>query len=435
MSDREHALRILERVSTQKLPVHEAIARETGIEHHDFVRMLVHGVLRWQGRLDHAIATLADRKIKRIDPIVLLILRLGTLQVWFSEVPSYAAVSETTALAEKVARRAKSFVNAVMRRATERSLDSVDPKGPGAEDIAIRTSHPAWLVSRWMETFGSDRAEAIANANQELSYPDLLVNTRRWTRNDAIEEIRARSLEATESDLLDDMIRLRGSTNPLADLVRDGRLYPMDEGSVAVTRLFPESARRILDLCAAPGGKSLAMTLDGRTVFSSDISIGRLFPLRQSSARFFGAIPRAFAMDALQSVVTGEWDGVLIDAPCSASGTIRRNPEVRWRISEDEIRSMSEIQKRILDGALDLSPRFALYVTCSLEPEENDAVVGEVLGHRNDFQVLDVGTFTPFPLRRWLDSGVLRLTPDSGTDGFTATLLERVRGAVPSQVR
>lgn len=427
MNDRERALRILERVTTRKLAAHEAIAREPGVEHHDFVRTLVFGALRWQARLDHAIEVLAKRNASRIDSRVLLILRLGALQIWFTDVPAYASVSQSTELAGRVTPRAKSFVNAILRRASECSIESLDPAGESSRDVAVRTSHPEWLVSRWARTYGAQRAEAIATANQNLSWPDLLVNERRWSRDEALAEIHARGLRAEPSVLAEGMIRLDSGTLPLADLIRDGRLYPMDEGSVAVTRILPESARTVLDMCAAPGGKSLALTLSGRDVVSCDISITRLAPLTSSFRRFFGTAPRRVVTDALHPSFASRFDAVLIDAPCSATGTIRKSPEVKWRVSEDEIRGMAAVQKRILNSCLQLSRRFVLYVTCSLEPEENDHVVAEIVASRDDFARRDLASFTPLSLRSWLDAGVLRLTPESGADGFTATLLERVR--------
>jgi len=427
VNDRARALRILERIETRKLTAGEAIAREPGVEHPDFVRTLVFGVLRWQARLDHAIARLAGRELTRVDPIVLRILRLGTFQLWFSEVPAYAAVSESTELAGRIARRAKSFVNAVMRRASERAIESLDPSGSSIDAVAVRTSHPAWLLARWARTYGAERAAAIARANQELSYPDLLVNTRRWSRDDAMRELSARGAEAAPSDLVGDVIRLRGATAPHADLIRDGRLYPMDEGSAAVARLLPDSARDVLDLCAAPGGKSLALGLEGRRVVGSDISFARLAMLKASAQRFFGSEPRLVVTDALQPGFRGSFDAVLVDSPCSATGTIRKSPEVRWRVSESEIAGMADRQAAILDRALALSRSYVLYVTCSLEPEENDRVVETVAAARGDVSVRDLEPVTPLALRRWLDHGVLRLTPESGCDGFTATLVERIR--------
>jgi len=427
VTDRDRALRILERVTTRRLPVHEAIAREPGVEHPDFVRMIVHGVLRWQLRLDHAIAALASRRTSRIDARVLLILRLGAFQIWFSDVPAYACVSESTRLASRVAPRAKAFVNAVLRRASETSLESLDPQGTTPAEIAVRTSHPAWLVERWARTFGASRTEAICLADQELSWPDLLVNTRRWNPEDALAEIQARGLEAEESDLVPGVIRLRAGTSSISDLIRDGRLWAMDEGSVAVTRLVPDSSRTVLDFCAAPGGKSLAMTLAGRSVVSCDVSFGRLLPLKSSSRRFFGSSSQIVVTNALQPAIRGLFDLVFVDAPCSATGTIRKNPEVRWRVSENEILEMQQTQKQLLDRCLRHSKRFVLYVTCSLEAEENDHVVDDVLSSNTDFERRDLEPFTPLQLRRWIDSGVLRLTPESGSDGFTATLLERRR--------
>jgi 16S rRNA (cytosine967-C5)-methyltransferase len=425
VTDRERALRILERVAKRKLAAHEAIAREPGIEHPDFVRTLIHGVLRWQLRLDHAIESLAKRRTTRIDRPVLLLLRLGTYQLWFTDVPAYACVSETTELASRVVPRAKSFVNAVMRRASERTIESLDPSGSSVGEVAARWSHPDWLVQRWTDTYGAERTVDICRANQELSWPDLLVNTRRWTRADAIETLRGRGLDADPSTLVENVIRLRSGTSAVADLLRDGRVYAMDEGSVAMTALVPDTVRTVLDLCAAPGGKSLALTLSGREVVSSDISLGRLASLKVSAQRIFGSSPRALVTNALQPAIRSSFDLVLVDAPCSATGTIRKNPEVRWRVTEEEIRSMAETQKAILDRALGLSKRFVLYVTCSLEPEENDRVIDEVLVTKGVAKRVSLDAFTPLALTRWLDGGVLRLTPESGTDGFTATLLAR----------
>lgn len=428
MNDRERALRILERVETKKLAVPDAIAKETGIEHPDFIRTLVLGVIRWQARLDHAIATLAGRPTRKIDPIVLRILRLGSFQIWFTEVPAYACVSESTALAGRLAPRAKSFVNAVLRRASERTVESLDPAGESVSAAAVRTSHPEWLLARWSRAFGLERASAIASADQELSWPDLLVNVNRWSPEEAAAEIRSRGLEVAPSPYVPGVLRLRSGTSPLSDLVRDGKLHPMDEGSVAVASLVPDRARSVLDICAAPGGKSLALALARHDVVSCDVSLARLAPLRGFASRMSGRPPRLCVTDALQPAFRSTWDAVLVDAPCSATGTIRKNPEVRWRVSDEEIAAMSLLQKRILHAALQLSRRYVLYATCSLEPEENDLVVDEVLATNDDFDRCPLDRFTPLSLTRWLDSGVFRLTPDSGADGFTATLLERVRG-------
>lgn len=420
MSDRERAYRILVRLEERPGAAQAAIDREKGIEDREFVRTLVLGVLRWRLRLDHAVGKLASRDAASIDPPVLQLLRLGAYQVWFTGVAPYAAVSESVTLAARVAPRAKGFVNAVLRRATERKLESLDPEGASIAAVSVRTSHPAWLLERWAATFGARRAAAMAEADQELSYPDLLVNVRRWRAEDAAEELEARGIAFERSALDPAMFRLRESTARVADLVRHGRLHAMDEGSAAIASLLPRGCSRVIDLAAAPGGKSLALALAGHRVFSHDISLARMRPLVRASAAMFGRAARVVVGDGVRPPFLPGIEAVLVDAPCSATGTLRKNPEARWRLTPQRIAAMAETQAAMLDAALGLAPRFCLYATCSLEPEENDEVVARVLAKRPEYERIDLSVVAEGELARWIEAGVLRLTPESGADGFTA---------------
>lgn len=425
MNDRERALRILARIDERPMPADVAIDREPGIEDRDFVRTLVLGVLRWRLRIDHAIERLAKRELASIDPPVVALLRLGAYQLWFTGIARYAAVSETVELAGQLVPRAKGFVNAVLRRASENELASLDPGGDSVGAIAIRTSHPQWLVERWARLFGVERTALIAAADQELSYPDVLVNERRWSVADASEELTNRGIEHELSTIHPSVIRLRESTLRVADLVHHGRLHAMDEGSAAIASLVPRSFDRVLDLAAAPGGKSLALALDGHRVVSNDISALRLQPLRRGHTAMFGHPPQIVIGDGVHPPFREAFDAILVDAPCSATGTFRKNPEARWRVAPDRVASLTATQTTMLDAALSLSPRFCLYATCSLEPEENDEVVDRVLASHAGFQRVDLATVAPEALVRWIDGGTLRLTPESGADGFTAIGIAR----------
>jgi len=425
VSDRERAYRILTRLDDRPGAAQVAIDQEAGIEDRDFVRTLVFAVLRWRLRLDNAIGQLARRDVASIDLPVVRLLRLGAAQVWFTNVAGYAAVSETVTLAGSLAPRAKGFVNAVLRRATERSIESLDPKDDSVGAIAVRTSHPEWLVARWATLFGRERTAEIAAADQELSYPDLLVNVKRWSVDDAAEELVSRGI-AFERSLIDpSMLRLRESTARVADLIRKGRVHAMDEGSAAIASLFPRGCGRVLDLAAAPGGKTLALSLAGHRVISHDIAIGRIQPLRRAHTMMFGRAASIAIGDGTNPPFRGGIDAVLVDAPCSATGTLRKNPEARWRLSPERIESMTPTQEAILDAALSLSPGYCLYATCSLEPEENDAVVDRVLEARRNYERIDLAGFTGGPIGDWIESGTLRLTPESGADGFTAIGIAR----------
>ena len=387
MTDRERAFHILRRIENDAAYATPLLQGETG-----FVRTLVLGVLRWQSRLDDAIARLSSRRINKLDANVVLILRLGVFQLMFSDVATYAAVSQSVDLAHRYARRAEGLVNAVLRRASEGNLAAM------ATDLATRTAHPQWLIERWKKTYGEERTAKIAEANQELSYPDVFGGDP--------------PPGAEPSALVPGMFKLRGSSSEAGG-------YALDEGSAVIADLAAATGRDILDLAAAPGGKSIVMAARGARVVSNDISLARLQPLIARSSRIVVSDIRTLPFRR-------QFETVLLDAPCSATGTLRKNPEIKWRLREGDIAQFAALQKTLLASALDRAADTVVYSTCSLEREENDEVVRDVLASRPDFERVDAGFFTNDAVRAWVDGGVLRLTPDAGTDGFTAFVLQRI---------
>jgi 16S rRNA (cytosine967-C5)-methyltransferase len=425
VNEREQALAILESYERKGIVAGDSTVGDAGdLRDANFVRTIVHGVLRWRPRLDYVIERLAKRPVASIDEPVRQILRIGLYQVGWMNVPPHAAVSETVDLAARRAPRAKSFVNAVLRRATERDVAAIVPAGSSTAAAAVRSGHPGWLLERWERAYGVERGRSIATANQELSYPDLLVNTARRSPAEVVEIVARRGGEATVSPLVGGVVRLKGPASRLREEIERGEVYPMDEGSIAVVRCLPSDARSVLDIAAAPGGKSLALVLEGRSVVSHDVSIERLLPLRRASQRLAGRDARIVAGDGRRPPFRASFDAVLLDAPCSATGTIRKNQGVKWRLTEPAIRRYAELQRELLRSALAISARYCVYSTCSLEPEENDAVVGAVAGPAG-FERGDLATVVDPSLRPWVEGGVLRLTPESGAEGFTVTLLVR----------
>jgi len=379
VNERDRAFELFRRITDQSLFASLVLLGDSG-----FVRTSVLGVLRWRSRLDFVIAHFAGRPLGQIDRNALDILRLGAHELLFMESAKYAVVSETVNLAARYARRARGFVNAVMRRIAE---------GPAPEplDVATRTAHPQWLIDRWIRLFGEERAAAIATANQALSYPDVLLLG---------DEVLP---DSERSSLVDGVVKLRAST---ADLDR-ASFYPMDEGSAVVAAIARATSDDVLDLAAAPGSKSLYMASRGARVVSNDVSLVRL--------RGVAALHRVVS-DARKPPFRKKFRTVLLDAPCSATGTIRKNPEIKWRLRESDLPSFARLQKEMLASAMRLASDYVVYSTCSLEPEENDAVVAGQ-------EVVDVTPFVPAGARSWVTDGVLRLTPESGADGFTAFVL------------
>jgi 16S rRNA (cytosine967-C5)-methyltransferase len=381
MNDRQRALHLLQRIERESLYASLVLLHENG-----FVRTLVLGVLRWRSRLDWTIATLAKRSVARLDPPVVEALRLGLYQLLFMDVPAYAAVSETVDLTPK---RARGFANAILR--------SAQRGAPQPVDLATRTAHPQWLIDRWTKTYGAERTAKIAEANQELSYPDVLA-------------FGEPPPEAEPSRLVDGVWKLHGSS---ADLDRE-HFHPMDEGSAVIAAMARACGDDILDLAAAPGGKSIYMGHRGVRVVSNDVSLVRLRMLRG----------RRVVSDGRAAPFRKKFEVVLLDAPCSATGTIRKNPEIKWRLRESDLAAFATLQRELLASAHELSAKWIVYSTCSLESEENDDVVA-------GYDRADATELLPKGARGWVQDGVLRLTPESGADGFTAFAL-RARNGVRS---
>jgi 16S rRNA (cytosine967-C5)-methyltransferase len=385
VNDRERALTLLRRIEHESLYASLVLQNDSG-----FVRTLVLGVLRWRSRLDFVISSFAAR---RIEPEILDVLRLGAFQLLFADVAAYAAVGETVELAP---RRARGFVNAILRRIAS-------GKVPEPASVATRTAHPDWLIDRWTTFYGAERAEAIALADQRFSYPDVLTFAGEVPP------------DSVKSSLVEGIWKLHGSS---AALDRS-TWWPMDEGSAVVAAIAANVGTEVLDLAAAPGGKSLYAASRGRRVVSNDISFARLQPLMAIDRR------RVVVSDGRRPAFARQFQTVLLDAPCSATGTIRKNPELKWRLKESDLGGFAQLQGELLTSALDLTRETCVYSTCSLEPEENDAVVSAVLAANQEFQVADLHPYTPSGAVPWIDGRVLRLTPESGADGFTAHVLRR----------
>ncbi len=425
MSERLRALNLLDRIELT-----QSFATPLLVNESDLVRTYVLGVLRWRSQLDFLIAKLSSRAATRIDVRVLQILRLGIFELRFMHSAAYAAVDGTVELAKLRAGRASGFVNAVLRSATRTGdLSVLLPIGDKPAAVAVRWAHPEWIIERWNRQFGAARAEGIAAANQQLSFPDLLINVSRISVEKAHALLTEREVKFSPSNLVPGMVRLEESTEKVAGEIREGLFYPMDEGSGLVAALLASEesgSAEVLDLAAAPGGKSFFLRSRGVRVLSSDLSFGRMMLVKRTARRMFESPARMLIADASATPFRRRFDSVLLDAPCSATGTLRKSPELKWRITPAIIEDMSRLQETLLHQALDLTARQCLYATCSLEDEENGGLVQRVLAARGDFRLTPIEQHAAAPTREWIREGRLQLTPEAGTDGFGAALLTRI---------
>ena len=396
---------------------------------------LVLGVLRWQLQLDRIIEHYANRSIDNLDLAVRLALRLGLYQLRFlSRVPASAAVNESVNLvAHARVRSAQGLVNAVLRRAAlEPDYDPAADTRDVIERIAIETSHPVWLIERWAHTFGLEECRGFASTNNQTPPTAIRVVSARASETDVLSKLRLAGATVTASQVTEGAWRVSGAPSLLRDLARAGEVYLQDEASQLVARVVGAApGERVLDLCAAPGGKTTQMAdlAGGRCfVVASDVSRRRLKTVTETAASHGLSGIRCLTLDASQPLPfrDGLFDRVLVDAPCSGTGTLRRNPEIRYRITAEDIPNLSTRQKQFLFNAASVvKPGGRLiYSTCSVEPEENEEVVETFLGMTDRFRQ------TPVPVNSFLltQSGSARTWPHlQGTDGFFIAAFERTR--------
>lgn len=392
------ALRVLERVQRSSayadVLLHSHLGRSPlSAADRAFVTDLVNGTLRWRGRLDFLLSQLLDRDLEKLEPLVANALRLGAYQIaMHPRVPDSAAVDQTVRCVRAAGgERATGLVNAVLRRlAAEQerialpSLES-DPLGHLTHELSL----PAWLAARWLEDFGPAQAAQLARASNDVPPLTVRVHRGRASVRGLLEELRERHPEAAPCHFAADGLVLGRRGNPALDpAFLDGRFTVQDEGSQLVGALLdPQPGERVLDVCAAPGGKAGAIAermSDRGEVVAVDRHPRRLGLVLRHARRLGLTCLRTAERDAtrpLQELGGRAFHRVLVDAPCSGLGTLRRNPDARWRVGPADPAQLAGIQRSILrNAAAVLQPGGVLvYSTCTLLREENEAVVEAAL--------------------------------------------------------
>jgi 16S rRNA (cytosine967-C5)-methyltransferase len=409
--------------------------KESGLEPRDraLCHELVLGVLRWQLWLDRLAEHFTKRPSADLDVAIRLILRLGLYQLRFlSRVPPSAVVNESVNLVHHARlRSAGALVNAVLRRAArELEVDPAQHISDPLERLAVATSHPVWLIERWTRAFGIEETEAFARANNQQAPIAFRVVTQRASEDEVIAQLRASGAKLEPSTIAKKAWRITDDGPLFAELVAAGHIYVQDEASQMVAQVLNSQAgERVLDLCAAPGSKTTqiadALGATG-VVIASDFHAHRLRTVRDTAKQHNLSNIRCLTLNGLESLPFREnsFDRVLVDAPCSGTGTFRRNPEIRWRISADDIVDLASRQKRLLQNAAPLLKPggILVYSTCSVEPEENESVVQSFLENNIKFLLL------PLPLSNAAGSaGTLRTWPQHhDTDGFYVASFRRI---------
>jgi len=438
-SARRAAFEILRRVDEEgaySSVLLAAIDEEMRAEDRALCHELVLGVLRRQLWLDRAIEYFANRDLKSLDLAVKLALRLGIYQLRFlSRIPASAAVNESVNLVEAARiHSATGLVNAVLRRATrEPDYEPAIGVADADEKTAIETSHPKWLIQRWANAFGFTEAVALAHANNEPAPVAFRLTAKTLSIEDGpeliIKQLEANGALLTLSRIVPNSWRVVGAANKVRELALGGLIYLQDEASQLVAHLLGAQANeRVLDVCAAPGSKTthIAMLAPEATILAGDFYEHRVQTLKALAARQGIADIQLAVYDATRPLpFAGEsFDRVLVDPPCSGTGTLRRNPEIRWRLTFADIEELSRKQTLILaNAAAVVRPGgHLLYSTCSVELEENERVVERFLTDHLDFDTAILDT----PPEMQTETGAVRTWPHrEGTDGFFIKAFER----------
>ncbi len=400
------------------------------------LRELVMGTLRWLRRLDYIISQASSRSFDQIEGALQSPLRIAAYQLFFLDrVPAHAAVHEAVEQAHQLTHRGgASFVNGVLRRIARAPrledwpVEEADP----VRRLAILNSHPDFLVARWLERFGHERALALMEANNQPKPMQLLAFRDRGGRELLAEALIDDGLEVEPATLSPLGLTVRRG-NPLGTAAfRNGDFYIQDEASQAAALMPPpRPGERVLDAAAAPGGKSFSLIASepGVRVTASDVSLQRILVLRSNLRRLRRPLPLLVA-DAGAPAVRGPFDRVILDLPCTGTGTLRRHPELKWRISEGEIGRLTRLALRLLEGGAPLvAPGGVLVaITCSLEREENEDVIARFLSAHSGF--------APAPLEGVLEgalaggllhTGGWRVLSSGDHDGFTVHVLRKAR--------
>jgi 16S rRNA (cytosine967-C5)-methyltransferase len=394
-----------------------------------WTRELVFGMLRRRSWLDALLDDRVRGGLAKLDPDLIDLLRIGAYQLLsMGSVPAYAAIGQTVELSK---RRhgigASKLANAVLRRLDrERERLAVATPEDPVEALALQYSHPRWLVARWIARWGEDETRLLLEANNREA--PLVARPYHVVREQLEAMLEGAGVTVADAPLVPDSLVLTAGVGAMTELgaFKQGLFHLQDPASTLVTRYaaIPQGAR-VADLCAAPGGKTLELARTAGTVFAGDGSFARLARVRDNVRRLDASNVVPFVGDARFPAVRG-MDAVLIDVPCTGTGTFRRHPDARWRLKVSDLAVLPAVQRSILRAAATAvrSGGLLIYSTCSLETEENDAQIESFLSDNPGWRLEPPpeGAVPPVVL----DAGRLRVLPQRhGTDGAFAARLRR----------
>ncbi len=398
---------------------------------------IVYGTIQRRDTLDYFLANFI-KKAKKLELWVKILLRISLYQlVYLDRVPDRAVLFEAVEIAKKRGHKGiASLVNGVLRSIQREGLPDLNEISNENERLAIRTSHPLWLIDKWVKQFGFSETEKMCEANLIPPSQTARVNQMKVGVNDLIEQLNANDIPVRRGDLSEDAIKGLKGNLALTEAFTEGNLTIQDESSMLVARaLNPKPGEMILDACAAPGGKSthIAERMQGSgVVHSLDLHEHKVKLIKQQADRLSLNNIQAEALDSRKASERFEpesFDRILVDAPCSGFGVLRRKPDIKYTKTNDDIERLAELQLEILQEVAPLLKKggVLVYSTCTIDKEENSDVVEAFLANHHEFsRVESLNAYLPEKIRPYINKGEVQILPHYfGTDGFYIASLRK----------
>ena len=401
------------------------------------VTELVYGTIQRRLTLDFVLSHFVGNK--KIQTWVRNLLRLSLYQIRFLDrIPERAAVHEAVEIAKRRGHQGISaMVNGVLRNALRNPVVwEKKPQGDVARQISVAYSHPEWLVRQWLKVYGEETTKAICEANNLPPHPSIRVNRLKTTREELLARLREEGQVAQPSALSPDGILLAGGNAAQSDWFRQGYCTVQDESSMLVAlAVAPQPGMRVLDACAAPGGKTthLAERMDNRgEIVANDVHPHKRDLIAGTASRLGLTIVKPTVGDALDlpQKNLGSFDRILLDAPCSGFGVIRRKPDLKWNKTAEDVKEIAKLQYQLLAGLSEMLAKDGrlVYSTCTIEPAENQEIVHRFVKEHPEFTIdTTLGDDLPGAARELVDSsGCLQILPHHfESDGFFIARLKR----------
>jgi len=395
---------------------------------------LTAGTVKFKITLDFFIENISSRPLKKLSPPVKNILRAAIYELEYLKKPDYAVINSYVEISKLYDKNSSGFVNGVLRnflrKRDEINFPSIEENPVKA--MSIEFSHPEWLVERWIKTYGVDETIKICEFNNKIPKISIRINTLKTSKTEVMDLFRENNVEFTESLISNECLALKnqGNIKKIAGF-KEGYWAVQGESSSLVAKILdPQEGERILDLCAAPGGKTAhiaGLMENSGEIIAVDISKDRIKRIEENCERLGITCVKTIVSDASTFFDDCRFDRILIDAPCSNTGVLGKRPDARWKRTPEDIKNLTKIQLKILQNAIKLLKEGGTFVysTCSIEQEENVLLIQEFLKNNKDFAFEDISKYLP-----WQSEGqegyIQILQSKYNIDGFFIAKLKKL---------